>query len=63
MNLKDVNTGLDELKRIDHECNLLQEIFLAISLVVFFYILIKNLFLMAWDNIPRFGLSIVRIIY
>ena len=62
MHLEDVNPCLDELQRIDHQCDLFQKILLAIVLVIFLDILIEHFFLMAWDDIPCFCLTIMRVI-
>jgi hypothetical protein len=62
MNFEYVNARLNQLQWINHQRNLLQQIFPAIALIVVFYILVKELFLMSRNNIPRFCLSVVVVV-
>lgn len=62
MNLEDVNACLDELQRIDHQCNLFEKVLLATVLMILPDILIEGLFLMAGDDIPCLSLTIMRVI-
>lgn len=57
------NTCFHQFKWVDDQGYLVQKIFLLIILIMSLDILIKDLFLMTWYNIPCFSLAMMIIIY
>ena len=58
-----LDTGAHDLKRINHEDDLLKEILFATLLIVLVNKLIKALFVAGRNNIPCFGVAGMIIVY